>query len=103
MANKKLKSITFEGLDDTYTLLTEEEVNTKLSEYAKTSEITQIDIQTVNALPEVGVKGVIYLVPSTLKMTPLLSNRLATVQANTNNSATFSVDKTTNIKVSPLG
>ena len=98
MANKELKSITFEGLDDTYTLLTEEEVNTKLSEYAKTSEITQIDIQTVNALPEVGVKGVIYLVPSTLKMTPLLSNRLATVQANTNNSATFSVDKTTNIK-----
>lgn len=98
MANKELKSITFEGLDDTYTLLTEEEVNTKLSEYAKTSEITQIDIQTVNALPEVGVKGVIYLVPSTLRMTPLLSNRLATVQANTNNSATFSVDKTTNIK-----
>lgn len=98
MANKELKSITFEGLNDTYTLLTEEEVNTKLSEYAKTSEITQIDIQTVNALPEVGVKGVIYLVPSTLKMTPLLNNRLATVQANTNNSATFSVDKTTNIK-----
>lgn len=98
MANKELKSITFEGLDNTYTLLTEEEVTTKLSEYAKTSEITQIDIQTVNALPEVGVKGVIYLVPSTLKMTPLLSNRLATVQANTNNSATFSVDKTTNIK-----
>lgn len=98
MANKELKSITFEGLDNTYTLLTEEEVNTKLSEYAKTSEITQIDIQTVNALPEVGVKGVIYLVPSTLRMTPLLSNRLATVQANTNNSTTFSVDKTTNIK-----
>ena len=98
MANKELKSITFEGLNDTYTLLTEEEVNTKLNEYAKTSEITQIDIQTVNTLPEVGVKGVIYLVPSTLRMTPLLSNRLATVQANTNNSATFSVDKTTNIK-----
>lgn len=39
MANKELKSITFEGLDDTYTLLTEEEVNTKLSEYAKTSEL----------------------------------------------------------------
>ena len=39
MANKELKSITFEGLDDTYTLLTEGEVNTKLSEYAKTSEL----------------------------------------------------------------
>ena len=99
MANKELKSITFEGLDNTYTLLTEGEVNTKLSEYAKTSEITQIDIQTVSALPKVGVKGVIYLVPSsTLKMTPLLGNRLAVVQANTNNSATFTVDKTTNIK-----
>lgn len=41
MANKELKSITFEGLDDTYTLLTEKEVNTKLSEYAKTSELNK--------------------------------------------------------------
>lgn len=99
MANKELKSIKFEGLDDTYTLLTEEEVNTKLSEYAKTSEITQIDIQTVNALPETGVKGVIYLVPSsTLKMSNLLNNPLAVVQADTNSSTTFSVNKTTNIK-----
>ena len=39
MANKELKSIKFEGLDDTYTLLTEEDVDSKLSEYAKTSEL----------------------------------------------------------------
>ena len=44
MANKELKSIKFEGLDDTYVIpvgISEEEVDTKLSEYAKTSQLDE--------------------------------------------------------------
>lgn len=79
MANKELKSIKFEGLDDTYVIP------------------NGFKVETVDALPTTGEEGVIYLI-SSLKASPLYRNPLATIQATTSASKTFIVDKTTNIK-----